>query len=183
MQTAADSAKQFLVSRIADQAILEGVALSAAEVRALEFSEAHATPEELAQAAEFDREQDTGQFESRIAALIQAVYERDVQRGEKPAWDRALDDLADEDIYLQVMLEKAGLVKTTTFLVLPDWRLLWAVVPMLVCILLALGVAFLPWAARIIPNNLLRLGLCISILAAPLLYRKLRRNRLPPGTV
>lgn len=177
MQPAAESAKQFLVSRIVDQARVEGSALSDSEVRALQVAEAHATPEELAEAAEFDGEQDTEQFESKVAALVHAAYERDVERGEKPAWDRALDDLADEDIYLQVVLEKAGLIKTTTFLVLPDWRLLWAFVPMLVCIALALGVAFLPWAARVVPNGLARLGICIAILAIPLVVNWVGRKR------
>lgn len=177
MHPEAESAKQFLVSRIVDQARVEGVALSEAEVRALEFAEAHATAEELEAAAEFDREQDTAQFESRIAELAHAVYERDVERGEKAAWDRALDDLADEDIYLQVMLEKAGLVKTTTFLVLPDWRLLWAVAPLMVCILLAVAVAFLPWSERVIPNSLVRLGICVALLAAPLVVNRVRRKR------
>ena len=177
MNPAAESAKQFLVRRIVDQAHIEGAPLSQAEVRAMQFAEAHATPEELAEAAEFDRDQDTEQFENRIAALVHTAYERDVERGDKPAWDRALDDLAEEDIYLQVMLEKAGLLETKTFLVMPDWRLLWAVAPLLLCIVLALGVAFLPWAARVIPNNLVRLGICVAILAAPVVTNWARRKR------
>jgi len=175
MNPAVDNAKQFIVSRIVNQARADGIALSEAEKRMLSFVEASASPKDLEMAASFETETDDEQYETKIAELLKKVYEQDVERGDKETWDRSLDDLADEDLYLHVMLEKAGLVKTTTFLVMPDWRLLVAVAPMLVCFLLALGVAFLPWAARLIPNNLLRLGICIVLLAVPLAVNKLRK--------
>ncbi len=75
------------------------------------------------------------------------------------------------------MLEKAGILKTTTRLVMPDWRLLLALVPAMASISLAILVAVTPIAARLIPNLYARLGLCVFLLLLPFLVGKLNRKR------
>jgi hypothetical protein len=178
MNSSVEHAKHFIVERILDKAKLEGVPLSDGEVRMLDFAEASASAQDLETAAAFERESDAEQYETRIAALLRTVYERDIERSAKEEWDRSLDALAEEDMYLLVLLERAGIVKTTTYVSLPDWRLLYGLIPILLCILLALVVAFSSWVARLIPDNSLRLGICILLLAAPILLNRLRAKGL-----
>jgi hypothetical protein len=80
-------------------------------------------------------------------------------------------------MYLLAMFERAGLVKTTSHLVMPDWRLLLGLVPALACIALSVVTAFTPPAARLIPNTFLRLAIAVLFLFAPFLLGKLRGNR------
>lgn len=174
-----ESAKAFLIERIVDEAQRAGIALSRDEVKMLGFEVGSATPKQMEAVQTFDNEYDDEQFELKIVGLIRAVYDRDVNAGRKAAWDEALDDLGDEDLYLAVMLEKAGLLKTTSSLSLPNWRLLVGLLPAGVCVALAAVVAFTPLAARWIPNDLLRLGLCALLMTAPFFVRKwtLRSSR------
>src|ERR1700756_3724297 len=92
--------KQFLIGRVLDQAGRDGISLSDVEVRMLGFCEATASTEDMEAAAAFEREYDDEQYESTIAGLLRKVYDRDVADGRKEEWDRSLDSLADEDLYL-----------------------------------------------------------------------------------
>lgn len=170
-------AKQFLADRIAAEADGEGAPLSDIEKDMLVFSEADAGEKQMETARTFERDFDDKEYESRIARLARTVYDRDVEAGRKAEWDEALDELASEDMYLFVMLEQAGIVKTTSHLMLPDWRMLLAFVPGLVCVGLAAVVAFTPLGARLISNTVLRLGIAVVLLLAPLALGKLRGRR------
>ncbi|HWG20897.1 MAG TPA: hypothetical protein VG225_10230 [Terracidiphilus sp.] len=177
MSSSVAKAKGFVIDRVLEQARQDGISLSELEVRMLGFAETTASAKDVEAAAAFERENDDEQYESTIADLLRKVYDRDVAASRKEEWDRSLDDLADEDLYLLVMLEKAGIVKTTTVLSLPDWRLLVGLIPVLAFVALALLVAFLPWAEKLIPNSFLRLGICVFLLAAPVLLNLLRSSR------
>ncbi|UWZ85662.1 hypothetical protein [Occallatibacter riparius] len=177
MATSVASAKQFLVDRIAAEAEREGAPLNEIEKAMLAFSEVGASEKELDQARTFERDFDDKEYESRIARLARSVYDRDVAAGRKAEWDQALDELASEDFYLMVMLEQAGIVKTTSHLRLPDWRLLVGFVPALVCVALAAAVAFTPLGSRIFPNDVLRLAVAVLLLLAPFALGRLRGRR------
>ena len=177
MTTSLDSAKQFLVARIVEEAARDGAPLNEAEVEMLRFTESEAGAKPIEGANELEKDSVNEEFEDRIARLSRAVYDRDVAAGRKAEWDQALDELAEEDMYLLAMFERAGLVKTTSHLVMPDWRLLLGLVPALACIALSVVTAFTPPAARLIPNTFLRLAIAVLFLFAPFLLGKLRGNR------
>ncbi|HWE87154.1 MAG TPA: hypothetical protein VG267_19565 [Terracidiphilus sp.] len=177
MSTSIADAKQFLVSRVCAEAEREGAPLSEIEKDMLIFSEAGATKDEVEGADTFERDVDDKEYESRIARLARAVYDRDEAAGRKAEWDEALDELASEDMYLFVMLEQAGIVKTTSHLMLPDWRLLLVFAPGLVCVVLAVVIAFTPLGTRMIPNDVLRLAVAALFLLAPMALSKLRGRR------
>jgi hypothetical protein len=121
----------------------------------------------------FERDCDDREYELRIARLAQAAYTRDEQAGRKSEWDAALDELAAEDLYLMVMLEQAGLVKTTPRFGLPDWRLFVGILPAPVCVGLAV-VVFTPLGSRLFPNDVIRLAVILLLLLAPLGLARLR---------
>ncbi len=166
-------AKQFLVNRIAEEAKREGAPLNEVEMSMLGFAESEASFRAMELARTFEHDYDDKEYEDRIARLARAVYDRDLEAGKKAEWDGALDELAAEDMYLFVMLERAGLVKTTTHLMLPDWRLLIGLAPALVCVALAILVAATPLAARLIPNALIRIGIALLLLLVPLALDRL----------
>ena len=168
----AAQARQFLVDRVVDEAKREGAALTDVEIRMLGFSEASASSDDKEAAAVFERDYNKEHYENKIALMLGSVYERDIESGTKADWDQSLDELAEEDMYLFVMLEKAGIVKTTTSLSLPDWRLLRGLVPALLFIAAGIIVAFTPIGARLLPNMYLRLALLVVLWAAPFVIGK-----------
>ena len=176
-RSAVDKAMCNMIGRIVDEAKREGTVLSEVEVQILGFSEASASPREIEATQICEQKFDAEQYEARITKLIRSVYDHDCESGRKPEWDQWLDEIGEEDLYLSVMLEKAGLLRTTTSLLLPDWRLIRGIIPILVFVALALFVAFAPLAARWLPNDVLRLGLSVLLLFAPLLIHKISTGR------
>ena len=170
-------AKQFMADRIAAEAVREGAPLGEIEKEMLLFSEARASGKEMEASRTFERDFDDKEYESRVARLARTVYDFDVAAGRKAEWDEALDELASEDVYLFVMLEHAGIVKTTSHLRVPDWRLLLAFAPALVCVVLAGVVAFTQLGARMIHNDILRLAGAVLLLLEPLALKKVRGRR------
>lgn len=166
MSATAAEAKQFLVDRISAEAEREGAPLDAKEKEMLGLGEAEAS----------ERNDDEA-YESRIAELAKAVYDRDVEAGRKAQWDEALDELAAEDLYLFVMLERAGLVKTTSHLVMPDWRMLVGFLPPLVCVALAIVVAVTPVGGWLFPNLAIRIAVAVALLLAPFALSRMRGKR------
>jgi hypothetical protein len=173
---AAAKAKEFVVDRVIDQARRENVLLTEVEIRMLGFSEPSAGGRESEAPAISERSYGDEEYEAKIARLLGNVYERDVAGGMKPEWDRNLDEIADEDMYLLVMLEKAGIMKTTTSFILPDWRMAWGLVPALIFVALGIAVAFTPFGARLVPNLFVRLAILVVLWSAPFLIGRLRRR-------
>jgi hypothetical protein len=171
-------AKRFLIGRIVDQATLDGVDLTKAELKTLEFAEATAAPEDIEAARAFDAQHDSQEFESKIAEILRRAYERDKKSGEDTAWSDALDALADEDIYLLVMVQKAGISGSTPFSFLLDWRLALAVLPTFIVLAAGIIVAFTPLGAKLFPNELLRLALFLLLLGAPLVLYGIGRRKI-----
>jgi hypothetical protein len=100
-------AKDYLASRIADEADLEGSPLSEVERKMLYFTETGWTLPDMKQvSAEFDREYDPEEYERKIAGLADKICARDEgQRNtEQERWDCAVEKLSRGDHYLLVSI-------------------------------------------------------------------------------
>ena len=108
----AREAKEFLVSRIVQEAQQEGVPLSEVERKMLYFSEtAWSLPGIMDVSDEFDRTCDQGEYEKKIADLVRNAGKRAQKnnREEYAGWCDAIRVLRREDHYILVMIRRAGL--------------------------------------------------------------------------
>ncbi|HXW90811.1 MAG TPA: hypothetical protein VEK33_09720 [Terriglobales bacterium] len=108
----AREAKEFLISRIVEEAQRESVVLSEPERKMLYFSETGWTlPDMSTVAKEFDSTHDWKDYEKKIARLIRNAAKR--ARKQSPAdyddWSQAILRLKKEDHYILVMIRQAGL--------------------------------------------------------------------------
>ena len=106
----ATSAKQFLISKVTQEAESSHVHLSEVERKMLYFTEAHPTlPDILEVNAEFERNYDSEEYEDRIARLLKNARVRDNQLSptHEQEWKEALDALKKEDHYILVMAAQA----------------------------------------------------------------------------
>jgi hypothetical protein len=104
------AAKEFLISRVVQQAGLERAMLSEVERKMLYFTEVHPSLPDIHEVnAEFERDYDADEYEAKIAGLLRNARNRD--RNESAAkeqeWEEALDALKKEDHYLLVMVRQA----------------------------------------------------------------------------
>jgi hypothetical protein len=103
-------AKEYLVSKIVEEAQREGVALSEVERKMLYFTESGWTlPDIMEVNEEFDREYDQDTYETKIAKLSQRIVKRirKEQPEEYEAWKEAVHRLSKGDHYLLVMVGQA----------------------------------------------------------------------------
>lgn len=105
---AVKEAKDFLKNRVVTQAAEENVALSPAEIATLTYSEPAATLDERVLADEVGAGEPSGAYEQKISALIRNAYKADEKAGRKQDWDRQLQALRAEDLYILVMVQSAG---------------------------------------------------------------------------
>jgi hypothetical protein len=105
-------AKEFLASRIVDEAEREGTPLSEIERKMLYFSEVGWTLPDMMQVSdEFDRQYDQNDYEHRVAQLI-AELDRRLRKDSQPEyqdWRSAAQFLKRKDHYINVMIGQAGL--------------------------------------------------------------------------
>lgn len=84
--SSAREAKEYLVSRIVDEAQREGVALSEVERKMLYFTEtAWTLPDIMEVSDEFDRDYDQNEYEKKIAGLIKNLVKRDREENSEEA--------------------------------------------------------------------------------------------------
>jgi hypothetical protein len=108
----AREAKEFLVSRIVEEAQSAGAALSEVERKMLYFSETGWTLPEMDRISEeFDESYDQGKYERRVANLIKRAYKHAMRTSEREYedWWAAIRLLSKQDHYLSVMIRLAGL--------------------------------------------------------------------------
>jgi hypothetical protein len=105
----AQPAKLFLISKVLRQADSDGVLLSDLEKRMLNFSEGSASAADIEAAENFDSEYDSDVYEAKIARLLRRAYRHDAKLGQKRQWHDALNALRNEDWYILVMLQQAGI--------------------------------------------------------------------------
>jgi hypothetical protein len=107
----AREAKEFLVSRIVEEAQRDNVVLTETERKMLYFSETSWTPRDTNSVSEeFDRSYDQAQYEKKIARLVRSAYRHARQgRDEYDSWWAAIRFLGRQDHYILVMIRQAGL--------------------------------------------------------------------------
>jgi hypothetical protein len=107
MEFTSDSAKQFLLSRLGEQAARDSVSMDEIERRMFLFSESSGQPDFEAN-EKFDKDYDSGAYESKVAKLLSKAYAQDKKTEEgKASWDSALKALSREDFYGLVMVDQA----------------------------------------------------------------------------
>jgi hypothetical protein len=168
-------AKRFLVNRIVDQAKRMEVSLTEVEIAMLGFAEASASQKELEARAVFKRDYDDERFEAKITKLVRDVYELDRKVGRDEIWEQSLTSVADddEDLYLAVILKKAGLREQPQPWYLPDWRTVRELAPTIALVMAGIVVVFTPFGVNLVPNPILRVVVALCFWVAPLLINKL----------
>src|ERR1700730_6766969 len=99
-------AKDFLVQRTAEQAQMEGVALSELEKRMMYFTETGEMQEDFIQLNEdFEAEYDPDEYEAKIHGLMHRAYARVKKENPEMArrWKEAIRELGKGDHYLSVL--------------------------------------------------------------------------------
>jgi hypothetical protein len=110
-----DSAKQFLLSKVLEQAGRDGVYLSEIEKRMLLFSAQSASDEDV-QEQEFDATCDDQRYEAKITKLFRRAYAHDKKAvDDSNSWKEALDALREADIYALVMIDQAGIPRAKSY--------------------------------------------------------------------
>ena len=104
------TAKQFLISKVIEQAELEHVSLSEIEKKMLYFTEVHPSLPDIYEVnAEFERNYNSDEYEAKIAKLLRDA--RAHSQTESPVreqqWKDALGALKKEDHYILVMVNQA----------------------------------------------------------------------------
>ena len=106
----AREAKEFLAERIVSQARRDGVSLTEIERKMLYFSETYWTLPDMAEvSAEFDRDYDQDEYETKIAGLVRGIEQELIEDEEADrSWENAVRVLRDEDHYLVVLIDGAN---------------------------------------------------------------------------
>jgi len=117
----AKQARAFLVDRVAEQAIREQAPLSEIERKMLDFGEDDDGELDTATSDAFDEECDQREYEAKITGLIKTAYAFDKEHGRAGQWQAALQAAKDQDFYLLVMLDQAGLEPPRGAEKLKDW--------------------------------------------------------------
>ena len=105
-------AKEFLISRIVEEAQQENLPLSEVERKMLYFSEtAWTIPDIMTVNEDFDRQYDQEEYEQKITELIRKAHKRacKASREDYDSWRAAIHRLNKEDHYISVMIALAGL--------------------------------------------------------------------------
>jgi hypothetical protein len=139
MEFTADSAKQFLLSKLTEQAMHDGVVLDEIEKKMFLFSESSGGTDLEAQ-QKFDAAYDSKTYEAKITKLLRRSYARDKQTGDdKEYWKPALKALAREDFYGLVMVDQAGISRSREGL----WQFEMELLPFEMVELAVIAVGFL----------------------------------------
>jgi hypothetical protein len=180
MSTSAQvKAKRFLINRIVDQAKREDVPLTDVEIAMLAFAEASATQKEIEARAVFKRDYDNEKYEAKITKLLRDVYELDKKMDRAEIWEQSLDALSDEDVYLALIVKKAGLREAPPPpRYLPDRRTVQELIPTIALVVAGLIVVFTPLGVNLVPNPILRVVVALCFWVAPLLINKLTDKQI-----
>ena len=104
------AAKQFLISKVIEEAGIEQVRLSEVEKKMLYFTEVQPSLPDIYEInANFERDYDSDEYEAKIAGLLKNARDHDRQSspGREQEWKEALDALKNEDHYILVMVSQA----------------------------------------------------------------------------
>jgi hypothetical protein len=104
------AAKEFLISRVLEEAKVDGVNLSEVERKMLYFTEVHPSLPDIYDVNEqFEHDYDSNEYEAKISRLLKNARHRDRKEsaGSEQAWKDALNALKNEDHYILVMVGQA----------------------------------------------------------------------------
>lgn len=104
------AAKQFLISKVVQEADSTHVQISEIERKMLYFTEVHPSlPDILEVNTKFESDYDADEYEGKIAQLLQNARAKDRQLSpdREQEWKEALDALKKEDHYILVMADLA----------------------------------------------------------------------------
>lgn len=104
------TAKQFMISRVVEEAKSEGLPLSEIERKMLYFTEVYPSlPDIYAVNAEFEKNYDADEYENKIVSLLKKARDHDQKQSDvqEQQWQDAINALKDEDHYLLVMIYRA----------------------------------------------------------------------------
>jgi hypothetical protein len=104
------AAKQFLISRVTEEAEIEQTNLSDVERKMLHFTEVHPSLPDIHEVnAAFERGYDSDEYEAKITRLLKKARDRDSRSSpqRERVWDDALNALKSEDHYILVMAYRA----------------------------------------------------------------------------
>jgi len=139
MEFTSDSAKQFLLSKLIEQASRDGVALDEIERRMFLFSESSGSADLEAQ-EKFDGGYDSGAYESKVTKLLGRSYARDKGTDDgRASWRDALRALKQQDFYGLVMVDQAKIPRSQEGL----WAFEWEMLPFEIIELLVIVLGFL----------------------------------------
>ena len=108
----AQQAKEFLATRIIQEAGLQGVPLSEIEQKMLYYTETGWTLPDMPDISDkFDREYDQDEYEEKIAKIVKAAADRakKTSRDEYKQWWAAVRFLNTEDHYISLLIDEAHL--------------------------------------------------------------------------
>jgi hypothetical protein len=103
-------AKEYLIARISAEAQQQGIEFTEVERKMLYFSATGWTlPDILDVNAEFERDYNNDEYESRIAGLARAIERKNSEKAsdEQSFWDDAVEKLSEGDHYLLVLIRLA----------------------------------------------------------------------------
>jgi hypothetical protein len=104
-----DSAKEFLLAKVRDQAARDGVTFDDIEQRMFLFSETSGPPDMEAE-ERFDGSYDANAYEAKVTKLLRKAYAHDKRNADrKKEWKDALKALSPEDFYGLVMVDQANI--------------------------------------------------------------------------
>jgi hypothetical protein len=106
----AQQAKEFLISRITEEAEEEKMPLSEIERKMLYFTENGTMPQEIYDVNnQFESQYDTSDYERKISGLLRNGRRRACRESKtaKTRWKQAIVDLGKEDHYLMVMVTQS----------------------------------------------------------------------------
>lgn len=108
------AAKDYLASKIADEAQRNGTPLTEVEMKMLYFTETGWTLPDMKQvSAEFDRDYDQNEFEQKIGELANRIQVRFAAQGQQDGerWGLALEKLSHGDHYISILVNGAQLTR------------------------------------------------------------------------
>jgi hypothetical protein len=165
MQTV-DSAKQFLLNRLIEQAAADGATLSEVEKRMFLFSELSPNPDWEAN-EKFEAEYDDLEYEKKVAKLLRHAYAHDKKAAEGvDIWRDSLKALTKEDFYGLVMVDQAKIPRPKDYFSFFDPAFVAFTVLELAIVGLAFGVLSSRIRWRLLGSDTARLATFAFLVAA-----------------
>jgi len=166
-----DSAKQFLLAKVKNQAERDDVPVDDIEERMFLFSETCGTADSAAN-EKFEVSYDADAYEAKMTKLVREAYQHDQRNADREQeWVEALRALRAEDFYGLVMVDQADIPREANDPLLGTslWASVMEMLPFAVTELAVIGicwfVVFRPWGIMVRLPEWLRVILLVLFVA------------------